>query len=104
MNLNCLIVDDDALCQGFLERYCAKTEGLNVVGVCNNGQEALKSLSSSIDLIFLDMEMPEMDGLSFLDHAPMVPSHRFDTHRLSYATDICGDGLRSSDLFAAGTL
>lgn len=87
MTLNCLIVDDDPLCRGFLKRYCEKTDGVKITDVCLNGKEALDRYTPEIDLIFLDMDMPEMDGLTFLNEIPVSPAVIFTTMDPSYAVE-----------------
>ena len=63
----CLIVDDEPLAQQVLENYLQRVNELKLVKKCSSAIEALQSLHhDSVDLIFLDIQMPEMDGLSFL--------------------------------------
>jgi len=65
--LQCLIVDDEILAQGILQRYIAPLEEIKLVGVCKNALEANSILQKQkVDLIFLDIEMPHISGLSFL--------------------------------------
>ncbi len=67
MVLNCLVVDDEILAQGILQRYIAPLKELKVVGVCKSAIEANSILQKQkVDLIFLDIEMPHISGLSFL--------------------------------------
>jgi DNA-binding LytR/AlgR family response regulator len=81
-----MIVDDDIMAQKLLERLCRKIESLNVVQICANGKEALDSLLiEPIDLIFLDIEMPEMTGIEFLHHAVSLPQIIFTTCKTEYA-------------------
>lgn len=65
--LKCLIVDDESLAQGILERYVKPLKELELVGICKNAIEANSIMQqSNIDLLFLDIEMPHISGLSFL--------------------------------------
>lgn len=64
MELNCLIVDDEPLAQELLVAYVERTPGLNLVAKCGSALEALKVLHEQpVDLVFLDIQMPELNGL-----------------------------------------
>jgi len=63
-----LVVDDSALMRNLISRMVEETEGLEVVGKAMNGLFALKKLSTlNPDAIVLDLEMPEMNGIEFLE-------------------------------------
>ena len=65
--MKCLIVDDEPLAHVVLENYISKIEHLTLVGNCYNAVEALNFLhQQSIDILFLDIEMPELSGLEML--------------------------------------
>ena len=71
--MNCLIVDDDRGSAKLIENYISKTNFLHLSGICKNAIEATDFLRNNpVDLIFLDIEMPEMSGL---DLAPTVEKH-----------------------------
>ena len=74
--LTCLIVDDEELARTLLENYISRLPYLKLAGKCSNPIEALQLLQhQSVDLIFLDIQMPEMIGTDFLkslSHKPMV--------------------------------
>lgn len=77
MALKCLIVDDESLALGILERYVKPLKELELIGICKNALEANSILQKQkVDLLFLDIEMPNMSGLSLLntlkDHKPKV--------------------------------
>lgn len=64
MELNCLIVDDEPLAQELLVAYVERTPGLNLAAKCGSALEALKVLHEQpVDLVFLDIQMPELNGL-----------------------------------------
>jgi DNA-binding LytR/AlgR family response regulator len=64
MNLKCLIVDDEPIARKIIQGYVEKIPSLSVVGVCQNGIEALSFLAESkVDLLFLDINMPELSGM-----------------------------------------
>lgn len=63
----CLIIDDEPIAQNILKKYIADVPELEVAGVCQNAMEAISVLQETdIDLMFLDIEMPKISGLSFL--------------------------------------
>lgn len=62
-----LIVDDEPIAQQILENLSRKVSYLNIVGICDNAIMALESIQETQpDLIFLDIQMPEMTGLEML--------------------------------------
>lgn len=64
MELNCLIVDDEPLALDLLESYVKRTPFLNLTGRCGSALEVLQQTKEkSVDLIFLDIQMPELSGL-----------------------------------------
>lgn len=63
-SINCIIVDDEPLALDLLESYIKKTSFLHLVSRCSNAFEAIEHINnSSVDLIFLDIHMPELSGL-----------------------------------------
>lgn len=65
--LNVLIVDDEPMAQKILEIYCQRIPGIQVVAICNNAIEAMPQLQDSkVDLIFIDINMPEITGIDFV--------------------------------------
>ena len=66
--LNCAIVDDDELSRSMLTHLLKKLEGLNLVKTCAGALEAYNYLQmdDDVDLLFLDIEMPEMTGLELI--------------------------------------
>jgi chemotaxis response regulator CheB len=65
-----MIVDDAAMMRLVIQNMLSKDPHLMLVGSAANGKEALDKLAEvKPDLILLDIEMPEMDGLEFLRHA-----------------------------------
>jgi DNA-binding LytR/AlgR family response regulator len=75
--MNCIIVDDDKLSCKILEGYVNKYASLNLVGVFNDPVSARNEISKQkdVDLILLDVKMPEMDGFDLigsLDHPPNI--------------------------------
>ena len=65
--MNVIIVDDEPLAQEVIETYISKFPSLNLIAKCNNAIEAFEILNSeSIDLMFLDIQMPDLTGIEFL--------------------------------------
>jgi DNA-binding LytR/AlgR family response regulator len=86
MNLKCIVVDDDLMVRKALERLCEKSEALNLAGIFENGREALNFLEKeSVDLIFLDVEMPELTGIELLNQVAVLPMVIFSTSKTEYA-------------------
>ena len=78
--IRCLIVDDEIIAQQILEEYIASTPGLMLVATCRNALEAFSKLEQhGIDLIFLDIEMPLVNGLTFLRTLTKPPKVVFTT-------------------------
>jgi DNA-binding LytR/AlgR family response regulator len=67
--MNCIIIDDDKLSSRVIEEFVAKTESLEHLQSFSNAVDAINYLRNNleIDLIFLDIEMPEMSGIDFLE-------------------------------------
>lgn len=65
---NCMIVDDDKVSRSMISHLIKKTDYLKLGYVCENGMEAHNILQTddSVDILFLDIEMPEMSGLELL--------------------------------------
>ncbi|HOY30908.1 MAG TPA: LytTR family DNA-binding domain-containing protein [Bacteroidales bacterium] len=64
--INCIIVDDEPLALDLLESYVRKTSFLHLAARCSNAFEAIEVINNErVDLIFLDISMPELNGLEF---------------------------------------
>ncbi|MCS3794986.1 LytR/AlgR family response regulator transcription factor [Niastella sp. OAS944] len=84
--IKCLIVDDEQIAQQIVEQYIMQTPELTLVAKCRNALEAFAKLEQhSIDLIFLDIEMPLVNGLSFLQTLTKAPKVIFTTAYPNYA-------------------
>ena len=86
--MNCLIVDDDLLSIKTVEACIAKTPFLNHIASCTNARDAIELLKDKkIDLIFLDVEMPETSGFELLEQLKTVPQIILVTGKPEYAVD-----------------
>ena len=65
---NALLIDDESLAREVIENHLSKIGGFTIVGSCKNATEGFKVLSENkVDVIFLDINMPVLDGFSFLE-------------------------------------
>jgi DNA-binding LytR/AlgR family response regulator len=74
--MNCIIVDDDKMTCKLLEGYVKKSTSLNLIGTFNDSVDARNILTErkDIDLIILDIQMPEMDGFDFIGSLENPPN------------------------------
>ncbi|MGQ8336529.1 LytR/AlgR family response regulator transcription factor [Sunxiuqinia sp. A32] len=88
MNVRALIVDDEPLAQQVILEYAKDIPNLTIVGTCNNAIEASSVLKEeSIDLMFLDVNMPRISGLDFLKNLPNAPQVILTTAYTDYALE-----------------
>jgi two-component system, LytTR family, response regulator len=86
--IKCLVVDDEPLAREAIKVYIEKMPELEFVDECENALKAMACLRyKHIDLIFLDIEMPEIDGISFLQMFKSAPSVIFTTAYRNYAVE-----------------
>lgn len=83
-----LIVDDEPIAQDILETYINKLPDLELVGKCRNALEAFQILSrQKIDILLLDINMPEITGIDFLKTLKDPPKVIFTTAYSEYAIE-----------------
>lgn len=87
--IQCLIIDDEPIAHTILGNFIGKDERLNLVGNCNSAMQALQILQSkkSIDLLFLDIKMPNISGLEFLRSLRNPPHVIMTTANREYALE-----------------
>ncbi|MCF6181031.1 LytTR family DNA-binding domain-containing protein [Lutibacter sp.] len=86
--VNCIIVDDEPVARDILKSHLQKIDAVTVVATCKNAVEAFNEISSNkIDLIFLDINMPEISGLSFAKAINKNIKVIFTTAYREYAVD-----------------
>ena len=71
--LNCLIIDDEPFARELLEGYLAQLPHLHLVASCEHVFEALEVLQQRIDLLFSDINMPQVNGWEFIRSLPNPP-------------------------------
>jgi len=86
--INVIIVDDEPLAQDVLETYTEKIPELNLVQKCSNALEANEALKEKeVDLMFLDIQMPQLTGVDFLKTLNQPPIVIFTTAYPNYAVE-----------------
>lgn len=86
--INAIIVDDEPLAQDVLETYIEKIPEITLVQKCNNALEANEALKSKdVDLMFLDIQMPQLTGVDFLKTLNKPPVVIFTTAYPNYAIE-----------------
>src|SRR5687767_14808179 len=84
--MKCLIVDDEPLARELLESYISRIEELKLVKSCNNAIEAFTFIQERpVDLIFLDIEMPQITGIELLKSLKNKPRVIHTTAYRDYA-------------------
>ncbi|MBJ2172833.1 response regulator transcription factor [Aureibaculum sp. A20] len=74
MNVKCLIIDDEPLAVNVIKNYLLQVNDVTLVNTFNNAVDALNFLKNNkVDLIFLDINMPLLDGLSFIKSLDKKP-------------------------------
>jgi len=86
--INTIIVDDEPLALDVLETYIEQVPELNLVQRCNNALEANEALKKhEVDLMFLDIQMPQLTGIDFLKTLTRPPLVIFTTAYPNYAIE-----------------
>jgi two-component system LytT family response regulator len=86
MKIKCVIVDDEDLARQLLAEYLADYENIEVVAECASGRDAIRKIDElKADLVFLDVQMPGMDGFDVLENIKSNPFVIFCTAYDQYA-------------------
>ncbi len=86
--IHCLLIDDEPLARQLIEGYIAQVDTLSLVESCENAIEAFGILHQQrVDLLFLDINMPGITGLSFLKSLKKPPAVIFTTAYHEYAVE-----------------
>ncbi len=88
MIINCAIIDDEPLAASLLKSYAEKTPFLNLIGTYGSALEAMKELRDNpAQLLFLDIQMPELSGIEFAKILPPETKIIFTTAFQQYAIE-----------------
>lgn len=88
MKIKCLVVDDEPLAVRLIENHIAKIEALEVVATANSALQAFEILNTQkIDLLFLDIKMPNITGIDFLRSLKHPPKTIFTTAYRDFAIE-----------------
>ena len=88
MKMNIVIVDDEPMARSFLEKFCEKHGNLHVAGSFSCSESALAFLRlNEIDILFLDVEMPDGTGFQLLDQLLYLPKIILISSKTDYAFD-----------------
>ncbi|MBD2754220.1 LytR/AlgR family response regulator transcription factor [Spirosoma validum] len=87
-NVTCLIVDDEPIAREIIQTYCRHLPVLTVVASCDNALDAKTALQKQpVDILFLDINMPVLNGIAFLKTLKNQPQVIFTTAYKEYALD-----------------
>lgn len=88
MKINCIAIDDEPLALQQISGYIHKTPFLNLIASCKSAFEGMEILSKeSVDLMFLDIQMPDLTGIEFVKAWKEGPKIIFTTAYEQYALD-----------------
>ena len=86
LTVNCLIADDEPIARDIIQNYCTHLPNLKVVASCGNALEEKAAMQQQkVDILFLDINMPVLDGISFLKTIQHKPQVIFTTAYKEYA-------------------
>ncbi|WP_293788362.1 LytTR family DNA-binding domain-containing protein [uncultured Pedobacter sp.] len=88
MKYSCLIVDDNEIERDAIEMHLKKIPSLDIIAVCTDGIEASQILSTTlVDIVFSDIDMPELSGMDLLKSLKKQPLFIFITSFSEYAAE-----------------
>lgn len=88
MIMRCIIVDDEPLAIDLLTNYLERVENIEVIASFNDPVKVISYLKENdVDLVFLDIEMPNINGLELVKSIPNLPQFIFTTAYPKYALD-----------------
>ena len=86
--MRCLIVDDNEMSRISLQNLCSRIEDLEIVSTCEHALEAIDLLKEEdVDLLLLDIEMPDVTGLELVRSLEKIPLIIFTTSKTEYAIE-----------------
>ncbi|WP_159023400.1 LytTR family DNA-binding domain-containing protein [Formosa sp. L2A11] len=94
--MKCIIIDDEPLAIDVVESYLNQIGGVDIIAKCTNPLEAITQLNKHhVDLVFLDIEMPNLSGIDLVKSIENLPQFIFTTAYPQYALD--GFNLNATD-------
>jgi two-component system LytT family response regulator len=88
MQLKCAIIDDDSLFTQVMQHYISGVDFINLTGVYHTAADALNKINfNEIDFLFLDIEMPDMNGIAFITSLTVVPPIVIVSSKKTYGVD-----------------
>ena len=88
MILKTLVIDDEPLAQNVIKKYTEDIKSIDIIGFCKNAIEAIEIMGNqTIDLIFLDINMPKLSGIEFLKTLKNPPLVILTTAYSEYAME-----------------
>ncbi|QDO94849.1 response regulator [Formosa sediminum] len=94
--MKCIIIDDEPLAIDIVESYLNQIGGVDIIAKCTNPLEAITQLNKQhVDLVFLDIEMPNLSGIDLVKSIENLPQFIFTTAYPQYALD--GFNLNATD-------
>lgn len=88
MKTKCLIVDDEPLARDLMRNHIEKLENFDIVAECGNAMKAVESLRNhKVDLMFMDIQMPQITGIEFLKTLKNPPQVIITTAHRDYAVE-----------------
>ena len=88
MKIKCLIIDDERLARIYLKNYIQKVPELELLGEYNNALKSIEDIKrGDVDLVFLDIQMPDINGIDFVKTLKNPPYIIFTTAYQDYAIE-----------------
>ncbi len=88
MKTNCLVVDDEPLARDLMRSHIEKLENFEIIAECGDAMKALQELRNHhVDLMFMDIQMPQITGIEFLKTLKHPPKVIITTAYREYALD-----------------
>ncbi len=88
MSVKCIIAEDEPIGRNILQSYIRRDPRLELTGACKTARETLACLEANpVDLLFLDIQLPEVSGLQLLQSLPAAPLVIFTTAFREYAVE-----------------
>ena len=88
MDIKCLIIDDEPLATNVIKNYLSQINDITLIDTFNNAVDGLNFLKDNhVDLVFLDINMPLLDGLSFIKSLDTKPQIIITTAHVEFAVE-----------------